>query len=138
MKSQTKTVENVYILNYQSRYSRTFSLVTSKRFQFDNFIHKKVDRCDILDPSSREWTLSTWTFSQPWLLTFTFAEVKTLRIVSKMTINITFVITNPVYIIINLIIRVELVISSGRSVVLFFGNKIWLHITVNNTNNIYW
>lgn len=54
-------------------------------------------------------------FSQPRLLTF--AEVKQLRIVNKMTINITTALPDPVDIIINLIICSEFVVSSGRSVV---------------------
>lgn len=54
-------------------------------------------------------------FSQPRLLTF--AEVKQLRIVNKMTINIITALPYPVDIIINLIICSEFVVSSGRSVV---------------------
>lgn len=46
------------------------------------------------------------------------AEVKTLRIVNDLTINITTVITDPVDIIIYLIVSVELVIRFGRFVVL--------------------
>lgn len=52
-----------------------------------------------------------------------FAEVKTLRIVNNITINITTVITDPVDIIIYLIISVELVISFYSFVVLFFETK---------------
>lgn len=52
-----------------------------------------------------------------------FAEVKTLRIVNNITINITTVITDPVDIIIYLIISVELVISFNSFVVLFFETK---------------
>lgn len=54
-------------------------------------------------------------FSQPRLLTF--AEVKQLRIVNKMTINIITALPYPVDIIIKLIICSEFVVSSGRSVV---------------------
>lgn len=54
-------------------------------------------------------------FSQPRLLTF--AEVKQLRIVNKMTNKITTAIPDPVDIIINLIICSEFVVRSGRSVV---------------------
>lgn len=46
------------------------------------------------------------------------AEVKTLHIVNDLTINITTVITDPVDIIIYLIVSVELVIRFGRFVVL--------------------
>lgn len=45
-----------------------------------------------------------------------FAKVKTLRIVNDITINITTVITDPVDIIIYLIVSVELVIRFGRFV----------------------
>lgn len=54
-------------------------------------------------------------FSQPRLLTF--AEVKQLRIVKKMTINKTTALPDAVDIIINLIICSEFVVSPGRSVV---------------------
>lgn len=50
-----------------------------------------------------------------------FAKVKTLRIVNDITINITTVITDPVDIIIYLIVSVELVIRFGRFV---FRNEI--------------
>lgn len=53
-------------------------------------------------------------FSQPRLLTF--AEVKQLRIVNKMTNKIT-ALPDPVDIIINLIICSEFVVRSGRSIV---------------------
>lgn len=54
-------------------------------------------------------------FSQPRLLTF--AEIKQLRIVNKMTNKITTALPDPVDIIINLIICSECVVRSGRSVV---------------------
>lgn len=43
-----------------------------------------------------------------------------MRIVNDITINITMVITDPVDMIIYLIVSVELVISFGRFVALFF------------------
>lgn len=52
-----------------------------------------------------------------------FAQVKTLRIVNDITINITMVITDPVDMIIYLIVSVELVISFGRFVALLFETK---------------
>lgn len=55
------------------------------------------------------------------------AEVKTLRIVNDLTINITTVITDPVDIIIYLIVSVELVIRFGRFVVLFFETKLIIY-----------
>lgn len=50
-----------------------------------------------------------------------FAKVKALRIVNDTTINITTVITDPVDIIIYLIVSVELVIRFGHFV---FRNEI--------------
>lgn len=46
-----------------------------------------------------------------------------MRIVNDITINITTVITDPVDMIIYLIVSVELVISFGRFVALFFETK---------------
>lgn len=52
-----------------------------------------------------------------------FAQVKTLRIVNDITFNITTVITDPVDMIIYLIVSFELVISFGRFVALFIETK---------------
>lgn len=56
-----------------------------------------------------------------------------MRIVNKIKNSRTTVITDPVVIIINLIICVEFVISPGRFVSLFSGTKSDKNINKNNT-----
>lgn len=75
---------------------------------------KKVDGFDILYFSSTDYRIKIVHLN---VFTATFAEVKQLRIVNKMTNKITTALPDPVDIIINLIICSECVVRSGRSVV---------------------